>query len=115
MNENYVTPIELWNIKNRSYLDMGEVKYINTTTEDIFLSPDKLISKICETFSIERKSQEFLNYERSTKNSGKNSNWHKNYYLNEEWAKEISSDAINIINEYVDVKLMDIYNYNKRL
>jgi hypothetical protein len=114
VDKNWVTPIELWNIKNRSYLDMGDVNYINTTTEDIFLSPEQLISKVCEKFSIGRKSEEFLNYERSTKNSGKDSNWYRNYYLNEEWAEEISASAIDIINERVDSDLMGIYNYNIR-
>ncbi len=104
-------PIELWNIKNSSYLQLSELNALNITTESIFVNPETAIEKIYKTFSIRKISDVFVNYEKSTKEKIKDFNYYKNYYLNEKWRDELSMDAISIINEAVDKTLMSNFGY----
>lgn len=105
-------PIELWNIKNSSYLQLSDLNGLNLTTESIFQDPKAIIDKISNHFSVKRLSDEFINYKRSTKEKNKDSSWYRDYYLNEKWQDEITNDAIAIINETVDKKLMSHFGYS---
>lgn len=105
-------PIELWNIKNRSYLQLKELKALNIKTESIFENPNKIFDKICHQFSIKKISNNFFNYERSTKDKRKNSSYYRDYYLNEKWRDKITSDEIAIINMTLDKSLMSYFGYN---
>ena len=105
------SPIELWNIKNKSYLQLKIENTLNITTENIFKDPEGVIEKISRQLSIKRISERFINYERSTKDKSKDSNYYRNYYLSEKWRDELSSDAITIINESVDKNLMSYFGY----
>lgn len=105
-------PIELWNIKNKSYLQLSGKYTLNITTEIIFKNPASIINQISRQFSIERLSNGFVNYESSTKDKSKNFNYYRNYYLSEKWRDEITSDAIAIINETLDRKLMSHFKYS---
>jgi len=109
---NLPSPIELWNIKNRSYLYLDVEKTLNITTESIFQDAGKIIQNISERFSIERKSAEFINYERSTKDKSKDSEYYRDYYLSEKWQENLSKEAIEIINDSVDKDLMTHFGYN---
>lgn len=105
-------PMELWNIKNKSYLQPQNKKLINITTESIFNDPEAIIQKISQQHSIERKSGKFVNYERSTKDKNKGSAYYRDYYLLEKWRDELSNEAIAIINESIDEELMFHFGYN---
>ena len=105
-------PIELWNIKNNSYLQLSGEKTLNVTSESIFQNPEDIIEKISRQFCIKRLSGGFIDYTRSTKDKSKDSNHYRDYYLNEMWRNEISSEAIAIINETVDQKIMSHFGYS---
>ncbi|MFC1876752.1 hypothetical protein ACFL2E_05715 [Thermodesulfobacteriota bacterium] len=105
------SPIELWNIKNKSYLQLKETNTLNVTTESIFENPESILENISRQLSIKRISDRFVNYERSTKDKSKDSNYYRNYYLSEKWRDDLSSDAIAIINESIDIKLMSHFGY----
>lgn len=105
-------PIELWNIKNRAYLEFNAQKKLNLTTEAILRDPEAIIEHISYGFSIPKISTEFINYETSTKDRKKTFNYYRNYYLNEKWQDEITREAIGIINTSVDKTLMSYYGYN---
>lgn len=107
-----ITPIELWNIKNRSYLQLDSKTTINTTTEKIFEDPELVINQISELHSIERKTDKFIHYERSTKEKGKDSTYYRDYYLSEKWRDNLSNEAISIINESIDKELMSHFGYS---
>jgi len=62
-------------------------------------------------FSIDKLCDEFINYERSTKDQSKDSNYYRDYYLNEKGRREISSEAMSIINDSVDKELMSHFGY----
>ena len=106
------SPIELWNIKNNSYLQLNDKNTINITTESIFENPDSIIDNISRQFQIKRKSDVFINFERSTKDKSKDTHFYRDYYLTEKWQDELTSDAIAIINETVDKKLMSHFGYS---
>ncbi|MDX2465024.1 MAG: hypothetical protein QNK31_11020 [Porticoccus sp.] len=112
MKKNLQNPIELWNVKNRSYRQLLELGAMNITTEAIFENPEAVINKIAETFSINKKSDEFLNFERSTKEKDKDSNYYRDYYLSEKWREKLSKQALAIINDHVDKKLMSGFGYD---
>lgn len=105
------SPIELWNIKNRSYLQLDSETSLNITSEAIFEDPAEIITLISKKLRISRKTEDFLNYDKSTKNESKDSNYYRSYYLNEEWRKKLSQEAIEVINESLDKELMSHFNY----
>lgn len=105
-------PMELWNIKNSSYLSLTELNALNITTESIFEDPSAVMHKISSELSIGKVSENFINYERSTKDVTKDGDYYRDYYINEKWRNNLSSEAIAIINEAIDKKLMAHYGYN---
>lgn len=105
-------PIMLWNIKNRSYLQLDRERTINTTTEKVFEAPEEIIQKISRDFNIERKSENFLDYGRSTKDKSKDGDYYRKYYLSEKWREGLSDEAVAIINETIDKKLMRHFDYS---
>lgn len=107
-----ISPIELWNIKNNSYLQLSADKTLNITTESIFKDPEEIIERISQKFSIPRLQGKFTNYENSTKDRNKDSNYYRNYYLNEQWRDKLSLEAVAIINETIDQKLMSHFGYD---
>jgi hypothetical protein len=104
-------PIELWNIKNKSYLQLNNLNSLNITTESIFKNPASVIQNISQQFSIERKTDKFINWNRSTKDENKDGAYYRDYYLSEKWRKHLSSEAIKIINDSVDKVLMAHFGY----
>jgi hypothetical protein len=104
-------PIVLWNIKNRSYLKLEESYTLNIRTEDLIEKPEAVISKICDKFSIGRLTTQFVNYNESTKEKNKNYHYYRDYYSEERWRDELSQDAIDLINTFVDKNLMLKFNY----
>ena len=105
-------PIELWNIKNNSYLQLKSFIALNLTAESILEDPKKVIDTISRTFSREKLSDELVMYEQSTKAENKDSNYYQDYYLNERWRDKISNEAVSVINETVDKTLMSYFGYH---
>jgi len=106
-----VSPIELWNIKNASYLRLVDFNGLNLTTEGTIQDPQAVIEEISGHFSIDRLTPQFRNYEKSTKDSSKDFAWYQDYYLNEKWRKDLSGQAITIINKSIDRNLMRHFGY----
>ena len=104
-------PIELWNIKNKSYLQLDRKSTTNITTEEIFEDPEKIIQNISQQYSIDRKSESFVNYEGSTKDKSKDSAYYREYYLSEKWRDNLSKESIAIINDSIDKEMMSHFGY----
>ena len=102
-------PIELWNLKNRSYTNLKNVLQINT--EMLFEDPKNIINKISANYNIKKKDSFFKDYNKSTKDKSKDSKFYKNYYLSEKWKELLDKEAIEIINKSLDEKLMIFFNY----
>ncbi len=104
-------PIELWNLKNASYLPLADLGGLNLTTESVLLAPEASIEQIRQRFGLTRLGAEFRNYERSTKEEGKDNAWYRDYYLHERWRENLPAEAIATINETVDQDLMAHFGY----
>lgn len=104
-------PIELWNIKNHSYMRLDKNLSIHFNYEDLLNNPAKILDNISNKFNIQKKENYFINIEMSTKDKNKDYLFYKDYYLNEKWKTLLSKKAISIINDQIDKDLMDIYGY----
>jgi len=92
-------PIQLWNLKNRSYLNLPNEKTLRLNTESTFVNATTVVDNIGRTFSIEKCQEEFTDFQRSTKKrAGRDGDYYRDYYLNERWRTEFSDKAIAIIN-----------------
>ncbi|WP_005033526.1 hypothetical protein [Holophaga foetida] len=105
------SPVELWNVKNRSYLQLAELNGLNLTTEGIFEDPESVIETIQARFSVARKSGEFVQIGQSTKGDDKDFEYYRSYYLDEKWRDELSGNATAIINGMLDRDLMSAFGY----
>lgn len=106
------SPVELWNLKNASYLALSNaLPIVHLTTEFIFSDPDTTIRRIADAFNIRRLTDKFLDYERSTKDRSKDSNYYRDYYANEKWREQLSKAAIDTINANIDKDLLRHYGY----
>jgi hypothetical protein len=106
-------PIDLWNIKNRSYLQLGKINAINLTTENIFEDAEGVIRQIGENFGIKHRAINFVNFDQSTKYESNGSDYYRDYYLKEKWKESLSKEALSIINRYVDKDLMAHFGYQQ--
>ncbi len=112
VDEAVASPIQLWNIKNRSYFDLADDRVLHLTTESTLQDPEAVIADLAGTFSLERRQAVFEDFERSTKKrADRNRDYYRDYYLNERWREELSAEAIEIINAEIDHALMARFGY----
>ena len=110
----YQNPIEIWNDKNRSYIQLGErFRVLNLTFESLLADPENTIETIKATCSLTSKTPVFTNIEESTKKDSKSFYDYQNYYLNEIWRNELTDKAILHINRFLDNNLLEYYGYHK--
>lgn len=106
------SPVALWNLKNAAYLQISdEVPVARVRYEDLLAAPDKVIDTVAADLNLERMTSEFVNVESSTKNDGKDFDYYVNYYLAEQWRPELSVEALRLINEQLDERLLEVYGY----
>jgi len=112
-DQTVANPIELWNIKNKSYLPLNSAfPALNLRYEDVLCDPEQTMNDVAQEFSLQRTSDVFRNFEQSTKDSSKDSNYYRDYYLNERWRDKLSVAAIEIINQHLDRELVRTYGYD---
>jgi hypothetical protein len=109
--EKSVTPVQLWNIKNNSYLGLQSAQVIFTTSEELLHNPKSIIESLSKNFNIKMKSAFFLDHILSTKDRNKDQAYYKDYYLNEKWQSELTNEHIKLINRQVDQHLMAFFKY----
>ena len=108
------SPVELWNIKNASYIQLvNKLPVLALRFEDLLEDPQQVMESICEAFSFQWKVYKFRNYDQSTKESSKDSDFYRDYYLNEQWKAEFSPKLTTIINKRIDDDVMSYFNYKK--
>jgi hypothetical protein len=110
----FVNPIEMWNQKNKSYIESKKsFPIMNIRYEDLLANPSKIIDNISEHFKIQKRFDNFKNLTQSAKKSWKDFNYYQTYYLNEKWRDKLSDKSISIINKYIDEGLMEYFSYKK--
>ena len=102
----------MWNIKNKSYIDLSDSysNYLIITYEELLERPDKVIASISEKLNIPLKDV-FRNYDNSTKDDNKDFNDYQSYYLNELWKKELDNDEVIFINSKLDLNVLSHFGY----
>lgn len=109
----YNNPIELWNSKNGSYIDLKHTfdsQTLNLKYEDLLANPNEILEKIANHFTINKKGV-FSNYTKSTKELQKSFSYYQKYYLDEEWINELKDKEIRIINQNLDPEIVMQYGY----
>lgn len=105
-------PVELWNIKNRSYDNLANrFPVLQLTYEAVLCNPLQTLKQIEETFQLKRLNSELQNYERSTKDSDRDAAYYRDYYLNERWRSKLSRQAVQTINQHLDSELVTGFGY----
>lgn len=105
------SPIELWNLKNSSYLQLNKFKSLNLISENLIQYPEETVELMSNHFAINKTSKTFKNYEQSTKDMLKNSLYYQDFYRNERWKDELTKDSVTIINKSLDIELMAYFGY----
>jgi hypothetical protein len=110
----FSSPIDLWNQKNASYIQLKSgFPTLNLKYEDLILSPEETIELISQEFSLNAKLPDFKNREKSTKEKDKDFSFYREYYLEEKWREKISQNAIMLISEGLDDNVMQYFGYEK--
>jgi hypothetical protein len=111
------SPIELWNIKNKSYVQLKSIVnavVINLTYEELIKDPEGCIQNIAFHGNIKfaiTPNGGFKNYLASTKNADLVYENYRGYYLNEEWKIEFSDADLRYLNTMIDNELLQHFNY----
>jgi hypothetical protein len=106
-------PVELWNIKNLSYLDLlskFESQVICLSYETLIENPI-LILDLIDTKLERTRQNEYVNIINSTKNDNKDYNSYRGYYLQEKWQSEISVEDYLYINSKLNKSVINYYGY----
>jgi hypothetical protein len=112
-------PVELWNIKNASYIQLqGKLPALNLTFEALLESPEHALDTIGKQFHLDWKVDSFVNYDQSAKrfhleDESKDTQFYRDYYLNEKWRTELSPQVISVINERLDENVMNYFGYKR--
>jgi len=114
--ENYTgefeTPIDLWNLKNRSYLNLNRYAHVyNLRYEDLLASPEITLQRISDWIGISFKQEKFINIQASTKGDHVDFAYYQDYYLNEHWRDKLSPEAIDSINDRLDKQVVEKFEY----
>lgn len=111
----YENPVQLWNKKNRSYLEFDQAvdKYQLLHYEDLLAMPQHTLEQMSKKFTISKKMGAFKSMERRIDHHGKvrSGMFHKSYYLKERWRSEYRQEDVVFINEQLDHDLVQKLNY----
>ena len=105
-------PVDLWNIKNRSYINFASnnKNIIHVKYEDLLKDPKNIIKRISRSINVPLKDQ-FTNYEVSTKKDNKIFVDYQDYYLHEKWKAKITNEEIKFINSKLDKEVVNYFGY----
>jgi len=111
----FKNPIELWNIKNKAYLELAkDYNVISLTYEELLASPKGALQKIAEILGCSLESFENI-YSAAKKedqgNGEKNYQSYQEYYLQEQWRKKLNSLDIRWISSQLDKEVMRTFGY----
>lgn len=106
--------MDLWNLKNASYLRLdGEVACQNLRYENLLADPQTVISQIASRHGLEWAAAAFRNVNESTKEESKDFSFYADYYLKEEWRKKLSGRSIEVINRGIDWTIAESFGYSR--
>jgi hypothetical protein len=108
-------PIELWNQKNRSYLQLTKELpdlFLILKYEDLLQDPEVALGRIATKFRLSMDG--FNNVKASTKNDeGKSFHSYQEYYLSEKWKEDLDAESLELINKNLDMVVLNSLGYEK--
>jgi hypothetical protein len=113
--DHFDSPVDLWNIKNASYLALTEGFEVEQIRyEDLLEDPAAILDSLATRLDLERPSSGFVNVEESTKSERNREFAHyRDYYLNERWRTELSQAALELIDERLDERVLAAFGYER--
>ncbi len=107
--------VQLWNLKVRSYFHLKDSSLCPVTIvsyESVINDVESALIAVSNKLNISISRNRIENFNESTKKDHKDFNYYRNYYLKEEWRKEINREEVEAINHYLDLSLVESCNYN---
>ncbi|NND04368.1 MAG: hypothetical protein HKN91_16450 [Acidimicrobiia bacterium] len=110
----YRSLTEMWNAKNRAYIDVADsFPTVNLRYEDLLRDPFEVIERVRLESAADRNLTEYKNIVASAKgDSEKGYSFYRQYYLNEEWRSEMDDSTIERMNSDLDRDLMERLGYD---
>jgi Sulfotransferase domain len=108
------SPVELWNIKNRAYLQLEKVlPVLRLRYEDLLDNPEKVIARAAQFLEVRPLDSSLTNIEAATKkrDRGKGFSFYKTYYLEEQWREFLSEDLARFISARLDAEVVKAFGY----
>ncbi|MBR8828541.1 MAG: hypothetical protein DSM107014_11695 [Gomphosphaeria aponina SAG 52.96 = DSM 107014] len=107
-------PIQLWNEKQRAYIELAqEINIcINLKYEQVLRNELGTIKALSYLFPFVHQNG-IVSIAKSTKNDGRDKQFFEEYYLKSQWRKEIKIEEIEYINQHLDFELLKYFNYKK--
>lgn len=112
-DEGFKNAIELWNEKNKAYIELAkDYDVLLLTYEELLASPEAALRKITDRLGCH--IQEFNNVHAAAKkeDKGKNYQHYRDYYLEERWREKLSPQDIQWISAQLDPAVMKAFGYN---
>jgi len=110
-----LSPMMLWNAKLRAYRDFANAAPVPSAVlyfEDFVRAPVPALKKALSRFDIS--ADGLAEIEETTKETGMNRATRMAYYQNEDWKKELTPEAVQLINTYVDWDVATSFGYKLR-
>jgi hypothetical protein len=112
----FANPVEMWNLKNAAYLELGH----STTTvhcryEDLLADPLGFLEKLSCEHAIQTRQNPFENVLEAMKRQGRGKTFddYRTYYLEQRWLAELDDACIELINERLDFKVLAQFGYSR--
>lgn len=112
----FETPVEIWNRKNRAYMDMRSAfpkNVYNMTYEELLKDPRGVLDILVDRYGFDHVEGYFSNIMLSTKDEDKGYRYYREYYLEEKWRDELSDEAIEFINTHLDKEVAEYFGYQQ--
>ncbi|MCB0166338.1 MAG: hypothetical protein KDI79_19060 [Anaerolineae bacterium] len=112
--DQFSSPVELWNQKNGSYLQLQpQFPTLNLRYEALLADPEGAVEAVRNITSCDWKQRPFVNIDGATKRDEKNFTFYRNYYLKEQWQEKLSPRSIELINERLNDEILEAFQYDK--
>ncbi len=104
-------PVYLWNVKNRSYLEIPDDTRLNLRYEDYLADPDSFVRSIGTTTKLAARYSRPTIIEKSTKKDPLTLADYRKKYQERRIREKICPEDIAFINDSLDHELMKKFSY----
>lgn len=120
LNRVRVSPVDLWNLKSKSYLRLMEqlkragIPYAVVNFENLVTNQVDAMGEAFDVLNVACKGR-FRPVVSSTKDTKKSYEWYKEYYGKRLWLSDIDRDSARIIRSEIDWSIANKFGYSSEL